>query len=56
MEKEPEQNCQIRGPDSEEWQCHVPLKDMAPPPAVEATKPNRCQTPSIEPDKLLHLL
>lgn len=52
----PEELWPNREPDSEEWHCLVPLKDAAPPPAVEATQPNRCQTPSIEPDQLLHLL
>ncbi len=55
-EAPPEQLWPNREPDSEEWHCLVPLKDAEPPPDVEAPKPNHCQTPSIEPDKLLHLL
>lgn len=55
-EAPPEQLWPNREPDSEEWHCLVPLKDAAPPPTVEPTKPNRCQTPSTEPDNLLHLL
>lgn len=56
-EAPPDQLWPDREPDTEEWHCLVPLKDApSAPPAVEPTKPNRCQTPSIEPDKLLHLL
>ncbi len=55
-EAPPEQLSPNREPDSEEWHCLVPLKDVGPPPAVETTQPNRCQTPSTEPDQLLHLL
>jgi hypothetical protein len=55
-EAPPEQLWPNREPDSEEWHCLVPLKDAEPPPVVEAPKPNHCQTPSLEPDHLLHLL
>lgn len=49
-----EENHLHRGPTSEEWHCLVPLQEAAPPP--ESTAPNRCQTPSLEPHQLFHLL
>jgi hypothetical protein len=52
-----EENHLHREPDSEEWHCLVPLKQaQASPPTVETIAPNHCQTPSLEPDQLLHLL
>jgi hypothetical protein len=51
----PEENHLHRGPSSEEWECFVPLQ-RTQPPAVGKVSPNRCQTPSLEKDKLFHLL
>lgn len=51
----PEENHLHRGPDSEEWHCLVPLQDEQAPVTGKVT-PNRCQTPSLEPGDLLHLL
>jgi hypothetical protein len=50
----PEEDHLHRGPDSEEWHCLVPLQDRQAP-ATTVTL-NRCQTPSLEPGDLLHLL
>ena len=44
------------GPDSEEWHCLVPLEGAQRSAVDEGAEPKRCQSPSLEPDKLLHLL
>jgi hypothetical protein len=46
--KEPPPLMPDREPFTEEWRCLVPLQD-----AKEGT---RCETPSLEPDDLFHLL
>jgi hypothetical protein len=43
-------------PYSEEWRCLVPLKGTQRAPELTTITPNRCETPSIEPGNLLHLL